>query len=93
MSLAIENKPDRDGQYVDLLRKDMRSLLPHKIYYTTKRFHCQYFTNICGVVGNKNLNFVNMPKMREKYLHGYKENYQKCFAFLRGMRYNIIIKL
>jgi hypothetical protein len=75
MSLAIENKPDRNGQYVDLLRKNMRSLLPHKFYYTTKQLRCQYFIIFCSSVWNKNLDFVNMTKIGGKYLHEYKENH------------------
>jgi len=46
MSLAIESKPGLgDGQYVDLLRTPVRSLLPHKM--ALYRLHTQLVnTNI-----------------------------------------------
>ena len=68
-------------------------LLPHKDQYTIIFGFCQYFVKFCPQRPSKNQFFVNMTKIRKKYLREYRKITKKSFAFFSVMRYNIIIKL
>ena len=93
MSLAIENKPDLAVSMLTCYARNVRSLLPHKIYFTIKFTICQYFIFFSDRIAQETRNFVNLTKTEEKYLQQCSENQQKVFAFFNKMCYNIGVEV